>query len=82
MYAELDRLHAEYVFDTIIAGSAHGVDALAVEWAQARGIATLVFTAEGGLAAEAEPVRFVMSACWRNQTSWLLSPAVTGWQTW
>jgi YspA, cpYpsA-related SLOG family len=48
LYAELDRLNAEYAFGTIIAGGAHGVDALAVEWAQARGIATQVFTAEWG----------------------------------
>ena len=48
VYAELDRLHAEYVFGTIIAGGGHGVGRLAVEWAQARGIATQVFTAEWG----------------------------------
>jgi hypothetical protein len=46
--AELDRLHAEYAFGTIISGSASGADALAVEWAQARGIATQVFAAEWG----------------------------------
>jgi YspA, cpYpsA-related SLOG family len=46
LYAELDRLHAEYVFMTIIAGGAGGVDALALEWAQARGIATQAFRAE------------------------------------
>ena len=48
LYAELDRLHAEYVFTTIIAGGAGGVDALALEWAQAHGIATQAFTAEWG----------------------------------
>ena len=48
LYAELDRLHAEYSFGTIIAGGARGVDALAVEWAQTRGIATQVFTTEWG----------------------------------
>jgi hypothetical protein len=48
LYAELDRLNAEYAFRTIIAGGAGGVDSLAVEWAQARGIATQVFAAEWG----------------------------------
>jgi len=48
LYAELDRLHAEYVFTTIIAGGAGGVDALDLEWAQAQGIATQAFTAECG----------------------------------
>jgi hypothetical protein len=47
-YAELDRLHAEYAFTTIIAGGAGGVDALALKWAQARGIATQAFSAEWG----------------------------------
>jgi hypothetical protein len=40
LYAELDRLNAEYAFGTIITGGAHGFDTLVVEWAQARGIAT------------------------------------------
>jgi YspA, cpYpsA-related SLOG family len=48
LFAELDRLHAEYVFGTIIAGRAGGIDALAVEWAKARGLATEVFKAEWG----------------------------------
>jgi hypothetical protein len=48
LYAELDRLHAEYVFTTIIAGGAGSVDALTLEWAQARGIATQAFRAEWG----------------------------------
>jgi hypothetical protein len=47
LHAELDRLHAEYMFTAIIAGSG-GVDALALEWAQARGIATQAFRAEWG----------------------------------
>jgi NADPH:quinone reductase-like Zn-dependent oxidoreductase len=45
LHAELDRLHAEYGFETIIAGAAGSVDTLAVEWAQAHGIATQVFRA-------------------------------------
>lgn len=49
LYAELDRLHAEYVFTTVIAGGARGADTLAVEWAQARGLATQVFMAEWGV---------------------------------
>ena len=48
LYAELDRLHAEYVFGTVIVGGVHGADALAIEWAQARGIATQAFTADRG----------------------------------
>jgi hypothetical protein len=48
LYAELDRLHAEYVFTTIIADGTGGADALALEWAQARGIATQAFRAEWG----------------------------------
>jgi YspA, cpYpsA-related SLOG family len=48
LYAELDRLHAEYAFTTIITGGAGGVDVLALEWAQARGIATQAFRAEWG----------------------------------
>jgi YspA, cpYpsA-related SLOG family len=48
LYAELDRVRAEYVFGTIIAGGAQGVGGLTVEWAQVRGIATQVFTSEWG----------------------------------
>jgi YspA, cpYpsA-related SLOG family len=48
LYAELDRLHAEYVFTTLFAGGAGGADALSLEWAQARGIATQAFRAEWG----------------------------------
>lgn len=78
--AELDRLHAEYAFGTVISGGAGGADALAVEWARARGIATEVER----LAEGAVPVCFVMRACWRkaDRILWLLSPAVTGRQTW
>jgi hypothetical protein len=48
LYEELDRLHGEYCFDTVIASGARGVDVLAVEWAQARGIATQVFDVRPG----------------------------------
>jgi hypothetical protein len=48
LFAELDRLHGEYGFTIVIAGGARGADAFAVEWAQARGIATQVFAAEWG----------------------------------
>jgi len=48
LYAEPNRLHAEYVFTTIIAGGAGGVAALALEWAQAHDIATQAFRAERG----------------------------------
>jgi hypothetical protein len=46
LYAKLDRLHAEYVFGTIIAEGARGTDRLAIEWAKTRGIATQAFMAE------------------------------------
>jgi hypothetical protein len=48
LYEELDRLHSEYCFDTIIAGGVRGADVLAVEWAQARGIATQIFDVRRG----------------------------------
>jgi len=48
LYAELDRLHAEYCFDTVVASGARGADELSVEWAQGRGIATQVVKAEWG----------------------------------
>jgi len=58
VYAKLDRLHAEYVFGTIIAGGAQGVGRLVVEWAQVRGIATQVFAAEwGSFGRRAGPLR-------------------------
>ena len=46
LYTELDRLHSEHVFETVIVGGIHGADALTIAWAQDRGIATQVFTAE------------------------------------
>jgi YspA, cpYpsA-related SLOG family len=46
LFAELDRLHAEYCFDTVIAGGTRGVDTLAIEWAQRRNIATQLLMAE------------------------------------
>jgi YspA, cpYpsA-related SLOG family len=46
LYAELDRLHAEYAFGMVIVGGVSRVDTLAVEWARVRGIATQVFTTE------------------------------------
>jgi len=48
LYAEFDRLHAEYAFTMVIAGGTGGVDALALEWARERGIATQAFRAEWG----------------------------------
>jgi hypothetical protein len=48
LFAELDRLHAEYCFSTVIAGGARSADVLAVEWAQARGITTQIVNAEWG----------------------------------
>jgi len=80
LYAELDRLHAEYVFTTIIAGGAGGVDALALEWAQAHGIATQAFRAERG----SFGVRFALRAYWRkaDRISWLPFRAVATRRIW
>jgi len=46
IFAELDRLHAQYHFDTVIEGDARGVDRVAGEWAHARGIELLTFPAD------------------------------------
>lgn len=46
IHAELDRLHAQYRFDTVIEGDARGVDQIAGEWARARGIDLIKFQAD------------------------------------
>ena len=45
IHAELDRLHAQYFFDTVIEGDARGVDRIAGEWARARGVPLVQFPA-------------------------------------
>jgi hypothetical protein len=46
IYAELDRLHMEYGFDTMLEGDARGVDRIAGEWARARGMELVEFPAD------------------------------------
>ncbi len=46
IFSELDRLHAQYGFRTVIEGDAHGVDRIAGEWARARGIGLVEFPAD------------------------------------
>lgn len=36
IFGKLDRLHAEYAFDTVIEGDARGVDRIAGAWARSR----------------------------------------------
>ena len=85
LYAELDRLHAEYSFGTIISGGASGADALELSGRRRRASRRKCSQRNGErLAERAVPVRFAMCACWRkaDRILWLLSPAVTGRQTW
>ena len=42
---ELDRLHAEYGFSTLIEGVARGADQLAGVWARSRGVALVEYPA-------------------------------------
>lgn len=46
IHAELDRLHAQYHFNTVIEGDARGVDRIAGEWARARGVELVEFPAD------------------------------------
>ncbi|WP_095201274.1 DUF2493 domain-containing protein [Mesorhizobium carmichaelinearum] len=46
IHAELDRLHAQYRFDTVIEGDARGVDRIAGEWAHIKGIDLVEFPAD------------------------------------
>ncbi len=46
IHAELDRLHAQYGFRTIIEGDARGVDRIAGEWARARELELIEFPAD------------------------------------
>lgn len=45
IHVELDRLHAQYHFNTVIEGDARGVDRIAGEWARATGIHLVEFPA-------------------------------------
>jgi hypothetical protein len=66
LYAELDGLHAEYVFTTIIAGGAGGADALALGRRRAASRRKLSERNGERLAAQGERVRFAMRAYWRK----------------
>ena len=46
IYAELDLLHAQYGFDTVIEGDARGVDRIAGAWARARKVELVEFPAD------------------------------------
>jgi hypothetical protein len=46
IFGQLDRLYAEYGFCTLIEGDARGVDRIAGEWAQTRGVALIKFPAD------------------------------------
>ena len=46
IHSELDRLHAQYDFCTVIEGDARGVDRIAGEWARSRGIELIEFPAD------------------------------------
>jgi hypothetical protein len=57
VYAALDHLHAEHRFSMLIAGGARGADALAYEWATARGVPNEVYMADWALGPKAGPIR-------------------------
>jgi hypothetical protein len=46
IFSELDRLHAQYCFRMLIEGAARGVDRIAGEWASARKIELVEFSAD------------------------------------
>ncbi len=46
IHSELDRLHGQHAFTTLIEGDARGVDRIAGEWAHARGIELVEFPAD------------------------------------
>jgi hypothetical protein len=47
IHAELDRLHSQFRFDTMIEGDARGFDRIAGEWARAHSIELTKFPADG-----------------------------------
>jgi len=46
IFSELDRLHAQYHFVTVIEGAARGVDSIAGAWARARGVNLVEYPAD------------------------------------
>lgn len=46
IFAELDRLHEQFHFVTIIEGDARGVDRIAGDWARARGVELVEYPAD------------------------------------
>jgi hypothetical protein len=46
VFSELDRLHAQFHFATVIEGDARGVDRIAGDWARARGLNLVEFPAD------------------------------------
>jgi hypothetical protein len=46
IFTELDRLHAQFHFVTIIEGDARGVDRIAGDWARARGLELIEYPAD------------------------------------
>ena len=46
IHAELDRLHAQYGFGTVIEGDARGVDRIAGEWARTAAVNLIEFPAK------------------------------------
>lgn len=46
IFEELDRLHAQHAFGTLIEGDARGVDRIAGAWARSRNIALIEFPAD------------------------------------
>lgn len=46
IHAELDRLHEQYLFNTVIEGDARGVDRIAGEWTCAKALELVVFPAD------------------------------------
>ncbi len=46
IFSELDRLHAQYDFVTVIEGAARGVDSIAGDWARARGLDLVEYPAD------------------------------------
>ena len=46
IFSELDRLHAQFHFVTVIEGDARGVDRIAGSWARARGLDLVEYPAD------------------------------------
>ena len=46
IFAELDRLHSQHAFETLIEGDARGVDRIAGDWARSRHVNLVEFPAD------------------------------------